>query len=585
MTQLFRNVRLAAGVIASHLTDDPMLLLLQVSRRLPARLVGPLSQAATRIAPYNSSGRPALLAALVGGNADEVQRRLALAAAAKPTGERARQLADVALAAQLPDLADGFLDRAEGARGLSQARARRLWYDGALSDAVEVLEDFVRGGAGHGTRGQLARLAAERDVLAGLAAPVLNHTDYSPVPQRVLHLLTNSLPHTASGYAQRSHSILAAQHAAGWDVLAVTRLGYPVQVGKIFAKNEDVVEGVRYRRLLPARLAATPDQRLQQQAQELLDIVLEFRPSVLHTTTHHVNALVVRAVAQAVGIPWVYEVRGQLADTWASTRPAAAKDSERYRLFQEREAEVMRDADLVVTLGSAMKANIVAAGIPESKIMIAPNAVGGEFLEEPRDAAAVRRELGLNEDGLYVGTVSSLVAYEGLDCLIDAFGLLAPRFTDLKLLIVGDGADRPALELQARRFGLVDRIIFTGRVPREQAVRYHQALDVFVVPRRDLDVTQSVTPLKPVEALACARPVVASRLPALAEIVHDGVSGTLVEAGDVPGLAAALESLLADASKKIRMGRAGRADVLGTRTWAANARALSAAYSELLSEK
>ncbi len=367
MTQLVRNIRLAAGVAGSHLTDDPLLLLLQLSRRLPARLVGPLAAAVTRLAPRDSAAVPVLLAALMGGAGTDVQRRLSLAAATTATGERARRLADVALAAELPGLADGFLERAAGSNGLAQARARRFWYDGALSDAVAVLEDAVRDGAGHGARGQQARLAAERDVLTGVAAPVLNRTEYSAAPGRVLHLLTNSLPHTASGYAQRSHSILAAQQAAGWDVLAVTRLGYPVQVGKVFAKPEDMVDGVRYRRLLPARLASTSDLRLQQQAQELLDIVLDFRPSVLHTTTHHANALVVRAVAQAVGIPWVYEVRGQLADTWAATRGPEAKDSERYRLFQERETEVMQDADLVVTLGGAMKANIVAAGIPEGK--------------------------------------------------------------------------------------------------------------------------------------------------------------------------------------------------------------------------
>lgn len=581
MTQLYRNFRLATGVAASHLSDDPLLLLLQVSRRLPARLVGPLSQAVTRFAPKDSAALPVLLAALVGGAGTDVQRRLGLASATAATGERARRLADVALAADLPGLADSFLDRAAGAKGLVQARARRSWYDGALSDAVSVLDDAVRRGAGHGTRGQRARLAAERDVLAGLAAPVLGRTEYSAVPRRVLHLLTNSLPHTASGYAQRSHSILAAQQAAGWDVMAVTRLGYPVQVGKVFAKPEDVVDGVRYRRLLPARLAATPDQRLQQQAQELLDVVLEFRPSVLHTTTHHVNALVVRAVAQAVGIPWVYEVRGQLADTWAATRGPGAKDSERYRLFQEREAEVMQDADLVVTLGQEMKSNIVAAGIPGEKVLIAPNGVGGDFLDEPLTATAARRMLGLPEGGQYIGTVSSLVAYEGLDCLIDAFVLLAPRFPELKLLIVGDGVSRPALELQARRSGFADRIIFTGRVPREQAVRYHQALDVFVVPRKDLDVTRSVTPLKPVEAMACARPVVASRLPALAEIVDDGITGQLAAADDPVAVAEAVRGVLADAQRAGQMGAAGRAKVLEERTWAANVAAWTAELERL----
>jgi hypothetical protein len=130
-------------------------------------------------------------------------------------------------------------------------------------------------------------------------APVLDGESAQPA---MLHLLTNSLPHTSSGYAQRSHSILAAQQAAGWDVLAVTRLGYPVQVGKILAKPVDEVDGVRYQRLLPVTLAATMDERVQQQAEALMDVVLQFRPCVLHTTTHYVDALVVRAGA-AVGIP------------------------------------------------------------------------------------------------------------------------------------------------------------------------------------------------------------------------------------------------------------------------------------------
>ena len=149
-----------------------------------------------------------------------------------------------------------------------------------------------------------------------------------------------------------------------------------------------------------------------------------------------------------------------------------------------------------------MKANIVAAGIPGEKIIIAPNAVGGAFLDQPRVRADARRELGLPEDGLYIGTVSSLVAYEGLDDLVRAFALLAPEFPQLRLLIVGDGVAAPALQEQVRGLGLADRAIFTGRVPRDQTPLYHQALDVFVVPRKDLDVTRAVTPLKPVEALA-----------------------------------------------------------------------------------
>lgn len=574
MIQLVKNARLAAGVISQHLVDDPFLLYLQASRRLPA-VVRPLGRVVTAVFPKNSVAVPVLLASMSNGDDADVKRRLELALCGDAKGEQARRLADIALSAGLTEISDTLLAKAGNAPGLKSARARRLWHDGNLSGAVTALD-----GSGAAGRRQQARLAGEAAVYAG-AAPSLQRQEFTPVPGRVLHLLTNSLPHTASGYAQRSHSIMVAQREAGWDVLAVTRLGYPVQVGKFLAQASDVVDGVRYRRILPSRLAQTMDARLQQQAEELLQLALEFRPSVLHTTTHFVNGLVVRAVAQALGIPWVYEVRGQLADTWAATRGPEALDSEKYALFQARETEVMRDADLVVTLGQAMKANIVAAGIPGEKIIIAPNAVGGAFLQQPRDAADARRELGLPEDGLYIGTVSSLVAYEGLDDLVRSFALLAPDFPQLRLLIVGDGVAGPALQKQVQGLGLADRAIFTGRVPRDQTPLYHQALDVFVVPRKDLDVTRAVTPLKPIEALASARPVVGSDLPALREIIDDGGNGLLVLAASPDRLARTISALLLDAGRRASMGHAGRAAVLAERTWAANAKALAARYAEL----
>lgn len=576
MIQPLRNARLMLGVIGQHLTDDPFLFYLQVSRRVP-RVVRPLGRLIRAIYPTTSTAVPVVLAALSAGADQDVRRRLQLAVDRRAVGEKARRLADVAVSANLPDLADALLDAAAAgkARGLKAARARKYWHDGDLAGAVFALE-----GSGPAGQRQRARLAGEAAVFAG-SAPSLARQEFVPAPGRVLHLLTNSLPHTASGYAQRSHSILVAQQEAGWDVLAVTRLAYPVQVGKLLARAEDVVDGVRYRRLLPGRLTPTQEGRLQQQAEELLAVALEFRPAVLHTTTHFVNGLVVRAVAEALGIPWVYEVRGQLADTWAATRGPEARLSQKYRQFQDREAAVMRAADLVATLGSAMEANIVAAGVNPDKVILTPNGVGGAFLREPAAAVEARRELGLPEHGQYIGTVSSLVAYEGIDVLIAAFSRLAPGHPDLRLLIVGDGVSGPSLREQASRSGFGDRIFFTGRVPRDRAVLYHQALDVFVVPRNDLDVTRAVTPLKPVEALACARPVVASDLPALRELIEHGVNGLLVAAGDAGDLATKLGMLLEPGGLGTLLGTKGRQQVLHERTWTANAKALSAAYTHL----
>lgn len=577
MKQFVSNLRLAAGTAREHLTDDPALLVLQISRRLPARLVHPIAGLVRRSSSRDSVAVPVLLAGLIGGEQQDVVRRLEDALSRGSLSARqVRTMADIAIVANRPDLADSFLARAQGAGCFRAVQARRFWYGGAMTPAVGVLED-ADGGA---ERRQGRRLAADLRILEGWR-PELAPVEFESVPRRVLHVLTNSLPHTASGYAQRSHSILMAQQEAGWETLAVTRVGYPVQVGKLNARHRDVVDGVTYQRLLPSRLAATMDGRLQQQAEALLAVALEFRPSVLHTTTHHVNALVTRAVAEALGIPWVYEVRGQLADTWAATRGPEALDSERYRLFQERETEAMLSADLVVTLGQAMKDNIVAAGVAAEKILVAPNAVGGEFLAEPLGHAEARTLLGLDPESQYIGTVSSLVAYEGIDDLIRAFELLAPQHPRLKLLIVGDGVSLPGLKEQARAAGLAGRVVFTGRVPRSQAHLYHQALDVFVVPRKDLTVTRDVTPLKPVEALASGRPVVASDLPALRELVDAGRTGLLAPPGDSANLASRLEKLLGSASMRKNFGTTGRLEVLRERTWAANVAMYVEEYSRL----
>lgn len=570
---LIRNAQFAAATAAQHLGDDPVLLTLQVSRRLPVRVVRGVAHA-MRLLPI--SVPQAMGAHLLGMN-DARNRVIDGALTSKVSRVTAARLADVALAANEPIRSDRLLAKAGSAAG---TRARRRWYDGDMTGAIAELSSA-------GLHRKAQRLQSELRVFQGWTPSLSPVPVYTPKDRTVLHILTNSLPHTGSGYAQRSHSILKAQSELGWSVHAATRLGYPVQVGKLLAKDQDELDCVTYHRLLPDTLPAGFDERLQVQAEAVLQVALMVRPAVLHTTTHFVNGLVTRAVAEALGIPWVYEVRGQLADTWASTRSDVAKASERYKLFTECEAAVMRSAPLIVTLGEAMKQQILnASGGFHRAVLLLPNAVGDNFLDPPISSRVARERLGLPREGVFVGTVSSLVDYEGLDDLIRAVALLLPNIPTLKCLIVGDGISGPSLQQLARDLGVASHVTFTGRVPRDQAPLYHRALDVFVVPRRDSDVTRTVTPLKPVEAMAAGRPVVASDLPALREIVEDGVTGILVRPGDVSALSSALMDLM-DSSRKgssntaANYGSAGRQRVLARRTWGRNARTLVGAYGDL----
>ncbi|GAA1877161.1 hypothetical protein GCM10009715_24920 [Paeniglutamicibacter psychrophenolicus] len=280
-------------------------------------------------------------------------------------------------------------------------------------------------------------------------------------------------------------------------------------------------------------------------------------------------------------LPWVYEVRGQLADTWLSACDERSEQSFRYRNFKQAEATVANAASAVITLGEAMKQELVAGGVDPTKILVCPNAVGEEYISELPDKNECLNELGLNPEHLYIGTVSSLVGYEGLDLLVYSFAELSTEFEELRLLIVGDGTERASLESLAKALGVSDRVVFPGRVEKSIARKYHRVMDVFVVPRRDLAVTRAVTPLKPVEALASEVPVVVADLPALREIVTDGVDGYCYRPEDQSDLVSKLRLLLNDANRRQRFGAAGRQKVLSTRTWAGNAAKIADLYGSL----
>ncbi|NHU84254.1 glycosyltransferase [Kocuria sp. JC486] len=596
-----RHLRLVLSTALEHVGTDPVVFGLQVSRRLPSSLSYRLARPLAAAHPW----APGMggLGLHIRGRDDELEelfdRAVREPAVLRRDHQRRRRLAEVAQAVDAVDHA--FRLTAELPGGLRRSAgtlARRDWYLGDMGSAVENLQrGWLSGRATRAEKRQLLRLVDERAQFHGTAPDLRSFLGsdenqlagtYQPQPQTVLHVLTNSVPHTSSGYALRSHALLSAQARAGWDVHAMTRPGYPVQVGRIQARDQDVIDGVTYHRINPGRLPETATGRLDLFARELMVRCLLTRPAVLHTTTHFVNAMVVGEVARVLGIPWVYEVRGQLADTWASRRPAAAEASERYLSFTGREAQVLRQADDVAALGGAMAERIeeiTHGAVRVGDVRLAPNAVGPEYEAEPEPVADVRRRLSTDrwsvpDAGFLVGTVTSVVDYEGLDDLIRATARWPEGITTV---IVGEGTARPGLQELARQLGVADRVVFTGRVTKAEAKDWQRALDVFVVPRRDRAVTRAVTPLKIVEAGASAIPVVASRLPAIQETVRHGVTGLLVPPENPAELADAVLQLWADRGLAHRLGRAGRDAVLRDRTWSAVAAGTIGRYDQLTS--
>jgi glycosyltransferase involved in cell wall biosynthesis len=547
-----------------HVADDPVRAVTLAWRALPAPLRGWLRLAG----PY---GR----AAALWGAGD---RRGALTALeASPT-----RLAAFSLAVDQPTVARSALARVSEDNSARPRLAARLAYrEGRLTDAVKALDGAPGWRAARLRRALTAELEMLEPGRLSLPAGTASAAG-AATPGRILHIVTDALPTTSAGYTVRTQEIALAQQAIGLDPHVVTRIGFPVTAGAIDGRARVDVDRVPYHRLLPWVMPGRMDVLYETHLRHAARLTARLRPAVLHAASNYANAVIALALRDATQLPVVYEVRGFWEDTWLSRHAGTGdlKLSDRYRRTRALETRCMADADLVVTLGEAMRDEIVERGVDPDKVIIVPNGVSEEFLRPlPDDNGRLKASLGIQPGEHVVGLVSSLVAHEGIGTLLEAVKILGDRGVRTRALIVGDGPERAALQRQAAALGI--DAIFPGRVPMSQVRQYHAVLDVFVVPRTPDRVCQLVTPLKPVEAMASGLPVVVSAVRALSEIVNDKVTGRLSPPLDAGALADTLQALLEDRDLRAKLGANAREWVARDRTWAHNAVRYRAAYERL----
>ena len=384
---------------------------------------------------------------------------------------------------------------------------------------------------------------------------------------RVLSLLEVSLPQAPSGYAYRSRDFLEALRAGGFEPVAATRLGFPASRGsRTWSPVESVGGVVHHRFNLPglSQYSGLPlDARVQENAERLLDLVRRTRPALIVAGTPDLNGVAALALRSVTGIPVIYDVRGFPEMSWAVQ--AGGSDSELYRRRRDAETACASSADAVITLSETMREELAGRGVEESRIFVIPHVVDPDrFAPRPRNPE-LARSYGL-EGKLVVGSVTSLTDYEGIDDLLRAIARARASWPEIAALIVGDGRYRPTLEELAAELGISDSVVFTGRIEQDRVPDHYALLDLFAIPRRDLEVCRAVTPLKPFEALAMQIPVLASDVPALAEIVSTSGGGHKVPPGSPEALAEAIVELGGDLPAREQLGRSGRAHVIENHT-------------------
>ena len=375
---------------------------------------------------------------------------------------------------------------------------------------------------------------------------------------RILHVLDHSIP-LQSGYTFRTRNILLQQRALGWETCHVTS---PKHYGSE-GQQEEEVDGLLFYRSGPvqglvARLPVVNQWAVVRQLEKRLDSLVEqLQPDVLHAHSPALNGLAALRVGRKYGIPVVYEVRAFWEDA-AVDHGTSRAGGLRYRLTRALETYVLRHADAVTTICQGLKKDIAGRGIPEARITVIPNAVDATSftMGRARDAE-LAGQLGL-ADKPVLGFIGSFYAYEGLDLLLRAMPAILKVKPDMRLLLVGGGPQEADLKSLCAELQLQDRVIFTGRVPHDRVQRYYDLVDMFVYPRLQMRLTELVTPLKPLEAMAQGKLVVASDVGGHRELIRPGETGELFAAGDPQALADSVLALLEQCDDWERRRQNGR---------------------------
>ena len=399
---------------------------------------------------------------------------------------------------------------------------------------------------------------------------------------RVLHVLDHSLP-LHSGYTFRTRAILKSQQAAGIDARGVTGLrhfkeGPLVEEadGILFHRTKGEAEG-------PAGLREWRE--IARFAAGIEAVVRDWRPDILHAHSPSLCGEAARRIADRYGIPLVYEIRAFWEDA-AVGNGQGREGSIKYHLTRALENRVVAGADAVFTICHGLRDDLIARGFNPGKIGISPNGVDLSLFGEPlaRDDA-LAAELGIPEAAPVIGFIGSFYDYEGLDDLIAAMPLLRERHSKAKLVLTGGGPMDEALRQQAAALPDPGAVIFTGRVPHDQVERYYSLIDVLAYPRKRSRLTDLVTPLKPLEAMAQQRLVAASDVGGHRELMVDDETGVLFGADDPEACSDALANLLDDRAAWDAMKARASAHVRANHDWAANIERYLLVYHDLLGRK
>jgi PEP-CTERM/exosortase A-associated glycosyltransferase len=411
---------------------------------------------------------------------------------------------------------------------------------------------------------------------------------YSRPPQilpsslRILHVLDHTLP-LHSGYTFRTQNILEEQRRRGWVPLALTSSKHEAS-WKAPSPPDEEINGIRYYRTGALHGPAFPfDAELRimtRLARRLEQVCQTEKPQLLHAHSPVLNALPAMWVGRKLGIPVVYEIRAFWEDAGVDHR-SYSEGSLKYRMIRSLETWTCHHAAQIAVLCNGLKDDLIRRGIPAERMTVVWNGVNPEDFRVREYDLEFARSLGLAGNKV-LGYIGSFYRYEGLDLLVSAFAKVAATRNDVALILAGGGEMEHDLREQVEQLGLRGKVVFPGRIAHDRIPSVYSMIDVLVYPRYSMRLTELVTPLKPLEAMAMGKPLVASDVGGHRELIEDNRTGLLFKAGSVSALAGTLERLLDDPVLRERLADCAIDWVRRNHTWKATTSVYSEIYAKAL---
>ncbi len=391
---------------------------------------------------------------------------------------------------------------------------------------------------------------------------------------RVLHVVDISIP-TLAGYTSRTRYIVTTQKALSIEPFVLSSIRQQNDKGC----SMEEIGGIRHHRTLPplpASLAkkaedtpvAKEAMEINHLRQRIVQVARREKPDIIHAHSSILCGIPAYLASRQLGIPCVYEIRA----FWEDAAVDSAKcqpGSPRYVATQKAETALAKQVDALIGICGGIKHELTRRGIDPSRVHVVPNGVDTErFVPIPRDRATEAR-YGL-EGKTVVGYIGTFARFEGVRFLIEALiRLHQSGRKDIKGLIVGSGPTYESCRARAKEAGLEQEILHPGRVPHDEITPMYSVVDILAYPRDRQRITELVTPLKPLEAMAMEKAVIGSDVGGLTELIDDGVTGLIHQAENVDDLADKIRQLADDPQTRTRLGQSGRAHVTKNRQWRA----------------